>query len=159
MADAGTEPAASPVGSASATHVGGGRRPVSDVIGEPPVPDSPNEVELTRDLTAPRAARGWVTQQFGAELSEATLATAKLLLSELVSNAVLHGEGAITLRALLERDRFFAEVIDEGHGFSWTPPKPARQPIGGWGLTVVAGESDRWGIYEGTTHVWFELKL
>jgi anti-sigma regulatory factor (Ser/Thr protein kinase) len=139
--------------------MGGGRRQVSDVIGEPRLPASPREVELTRDLTAPGAARGWVTHHFGAELSEDTLATAKLLLSELVSNAVLHGEGAITLRALLEGDRFFAEVIDEGHGFSWTPPRPAPDPIGGWGLTVVAGESERWGIYEGTTHVWFELKL
>jgi anti-sigma regulatory factor (Ser/Thr protein kinase) len=129
------------------------------VIGKARLPGSSSEVELPRDATAPRAARGWVTHHFGADLSEATLATAKLLLSELVSNAVLHGEGAITLRAVLDRDRFFAEVIDEGHGFSWTPPRPAPEPIGGWGLTVVAGESDRWGIYEGTTHVWFELKL
>ena len=53
---------------------------------------------------------------FGDALEERQLQTAKLLTSELVTNALLHGEGSITLLASLEEDRLLVEVIDEGHG-------------------------------------------
>ena len=29
--------------------------------------------------------------------------------------------------------------------------------MGGRGLMIVESLSSRWGVYEGTTHVWFEL--
>jgi anti-sigma regulatory factor (Ser/Thr protein kinase) len=112
---------------------------------------------LSRDPTAPRTARAWLATLFGAELGESTLATAKLLVSEIVTNAVLHGQGDIVLRVRLDRGRLFAEVTDQGHGFTWTIPEPDRERTTGWGLMVVAGEADRWGVDGVTTHVWFEL--
>ncbi len=29
---------------------------------------------------------------------------------------------------------------------------------GGWGLHLVEALTDRWGVYEGSTHVWFEIE-
>jgi hypothetical protein len=49
------------------------------------------------------------------------------------------------------------EVVDEGHGFI---PKARDKPatdVGGWGLHLVETLSRRWGVREGSTHVWFEL--
>jgi anti-sigma regulatory factor (Ser/Thr protein kinase) len=112
---------------------------------------------LSRDSTAPRTARAWLGRQFGADLGDGTLATAKLLVSEIVTNAVVHGEGEIVLRARLDRGRLFAEVIDQGNGFTWTVPEADGERTQGWGLMVVAGEADRWGVNGLTTHVWFEL--
>jgi anti-sigma regulatory factor (Ser/Thr protein kinase) len=112
---------------------------------------------LNRDPTAPRTARAWLGREFGADLGDGTLATAKLLVSEIVTNAVQHGEGEILLRARLDRGRLFAEVIDQGRGFTWTVPEADRQRTNGWGLMLVAGEADRWGVDGVTTHVWFEL--
>jgi hypothetical protein len=30
---------------------------------------------------------------------------------------------------------------------------------GGWGLPLVEHLADRWGTFQGSTHVWFELDL
>jgi anti-sigma regulatory factor (Ser/Thr protein kinase) len=97
------------------------------------------------------------------ELSAGTLDAdaldrAKLLLSELVNNAVLHGQGKITLRASLDQDRLHVEVIDEGSGFERTVRDTDFERFGGWGLHLVEAGSDRWGLHEGTTHVWFEIE-
>ena len=34
--------------------------------------------------------------------------------------------------------------------------RPATE-VGGWGLHLVQTLSNRWGVYEGSTHVWFEI--
>ena len=93
-----------------------------------------------------------------ATLDSEQLDRAKLLVSELVNNALLHGRGTITLRAALDEDRLLVEVIDQGSGFERVARKEDLDNLGGWGLTVVEAEADRWGIHEGTTHVWFEIE-
>jgi anti-sigma regulatory factor (Ser/Thr protein kinase) len=112
---------------------------------------------LSRDPSAPGTARAWLETLFGADLGDRTLATAKLLVSEIVTNAVLHGQGEIVLRARLDQGRFLAEVTDQGHGFTWTIPEPDLERTTGWGLMLVARQADRWGVDGVTTHVWFEL--
>jgi anti-sigma regulatory factor (Ser/Thr protein kinase) len=129
----------------------------SSSTGEPDHRDRSGVLGLSRDPTAPRTARAWLGREFGADLGDGTLATAKLLVSEIVTNAVVHGEGEIVLRARLDQGRLFAEVIDQGHGFTWTAPEPDRGRSNGWGLMLVAGEADRWGVDGVPTHVWFEL--
>ena len=49
------------------------------------------------------------------------------------------------------------EVVDEGAGFEREVRERGAQEIGGRGLLLVEALSSRWGIHEGTTHVWFEL--
>jgi hypothetical protein len=31
--------------------------------------------------------------------------------------------------------------------------------VGGWGLHLTEHLTSRWGTYEGSTHVWFEIDL
>ncbi|MCW3020146.1 MAG: hypothetical protein JWN10_2454, partial [Solirubrobacterales bacterium] len=91
------------------------------------------------------------------------LGTLTLLVSELVSNAVLHSDAppasGIVLRAhLLEADAIRVEVIDRGTGFTATPRDDGRPPGGGYGLFLVEQQATRWGVdCEGGTRVWFEL--
>lgn len=94
---------------------------------------------------------------FAASLADDEFDTAKLLVSELVTNALLHGEGTITLRAHLDDDRLLVEVMDEGPGFERPVRDADFEMNGGLGLGLVDSESSRWGVDEGVTHVWFEL--
>jgi anti-sigma regulatory factor (Ser/Thr protein kinase) len=118
------------------------------------------DVELARETTAPQAARSLVKERFADKLSDQELDIARLLVSELVTNAVIHGRGRITLRARLNEDRLLVDVIDEGSGFEPAVREHgAENPrTGGRGLTIIEAESSRWGTHKGTTHVWFELE-
>jgi anti-sigma regulatory factor (Ser/Thr protein kinase) len=132
-----------------------------------PVADSQDprtmRIGLDRDPQAPSLARaalaGFVEQS---ELAPAERGTLTLLVSELVSNAVMHSDAppasGIVLRAhLLQEDAVRVEVIDGGSGFTATPRDPAR-PHGGYGLYLLEQQATRWGVdREGGTRVWFEL--
>ena len=101
-----------------------------------------------------RALREWLAPH----LQPDELETATLLTSELVTNAVRHGKGQVTLRASLDDDRLLVEVIDGGRGLEQAFRHREFEEIGGWGLKIVDSASSRWGTHEGTTHVWFELE-
>jgi anti-sigma regulatory factor (Ser/Thr protein kinase) len=101
-----------------------------------------------------RALAAWFEEELDGEL----LHTSQLLASELVTNAYIHGEGEIELRASLDEDRLLVEVIDGGRGFEHALSTRSLDQIGGRGLAIVDAEASRWGIHEGTTHVWFELE-
>ena len=118
----------------------------------------PVEVELPRDPSAGARARRLVEEICGGTLEVAELGRAKLLVSELVNNAVLHGAGTIKLKADLDEDRLHIEVIDEGEGFEREVREHDGEHLGGRGLRLVDTESSRWGLHEGTTHVWFEIE-
>jgi anti-sigma regulatory factor (Ser/Thr protein kinase) len=118
----------------------------------------PYEVPLFRDFGAAGRARKLLAERFAAELTDHELDTARLLTSELVTNAVVHGQGRITMRADLDEGRLRVEVIDEGSGFERVVRKREMSGYGGWGLALVESESSCWGVHEGTTHVWFELE-
>jgi anti-sigma regulatory factor (Ser/Thr protein kinase) len=113
---------------------------------------------LPRDTSAPGRARRLLQQHFGAALEPDDLHTAKLLASELVTNAVRHGEGSIRLKAHLNEDRVRIEVFDEGGGFQYQLEELDFEAVGGRGLHIVDAEASRWGVYEGSTHVWFEVE-
>ncbi|HET7046707.1 MAG TPA: ATP-binding protein [Solirubrobacteraceae bacterium] len=118
---------------------------------------TPCELALPQDVSAPRIARRTLNEWFATSLADDGLDTAKLLVSELVTNALLHGQGTITLRPHLDDDRLLIEVMDEGPGFERTVRDADFEMNGGLGLGLVDSESNRWGVQEGTTHVWFEL--
>lgn len=119
---------------------------------------TPFERALPRDVSAPGIARRTLNEWFATSFADDdAFDTAKLLASELVTNAVLHGRGTITVRADLDEDRLLVEVMDEGTGFERTVRDGDFEKIGGWGLGLVDSESSRWGVQEGATHVWFEL--
>jgi anti-sigma regulatory factor (Ser/Thr protein kinase) len=109
---------------------------------------------LRGDLYSPKAARDSVE-----ELRDAVdchvVETAQLLISELVTNAVKHGNGGDhELRVWLYGARLRMEVSDGGVGFD------PRTPTDGWGLSLVDRLADDWGVINGPgAHVWCELDL
>jgi anti-sigma regulatory factor (Ser/Thr protein kinase) len=116
------------------------------------------EVEFPRDRGASRVARQLLADRFGTSLTADELDTMRLLVSELVNNAVIHGQGQITLKAQADDRQVRVDVIDGGTGFERHVRHKGFDALGGRGLQIVEAESSRWGISEGTTHVWFELE-
>jgi anti-sigma regulatory factor (Ser/Thr protein kinase) len=118
---------------------------------------------LPHDPTAPAAARQAVEVALAGRLAQDRLAELRLLVSELVTNAVRHGldrRGAVELTLRLAGRCVRVEVADGGAGF--TPPTGEHDPEdpGGWGLVVVDELVDRWGIdAAGGTRVWFERNV
>jgi anti-sigma regulatory factor (Ser/Thr protein kinase) len=85
---------------------------------------------------------------------------AQLVVSELVSNGLEHGQGGVTLSlAVSELGRLSGEVVDDGNGFEAQPHHVPGPGPRGWGLTIVATLAERWGIQKGTTRVWFAMPL
>ncbi len=115
------------------------------------------EEELPRSHDAPWVARRLLAERLGGELEPDRLHTAKLLTSELVTNAIVHGQGRILLRASLETRRMLIEVADEGEGFKPRPAAGRFEDPSGRGLAIVASEAKQWGVHGDGTQVWFTL--
>ena len=120
-------------------------------------------IDLPHNPEAPSLARAAITGFFEErELDRGTLTTLTLLVSELVSNAVVHSEAPpaseILLHAsLLGDDAVRVEVTDRGEGFVPGPHDPSRRG-GGYGLYPVDQQATRWGVdREGGSRVWFEI--
>ncbi len=115
---------------------------------------APITVTLPRDPGAPRRARA-LLREHADGLDAERLDTAVLLISELVTNAVLHGTGEISLIIDVDAGGGRFAVADEGEG---TPVvRDAPGPDGGWGLRLVGQLASRWGVLEERTQVWFEV--
>ena len=115
---------------------------------------TPITVTLPRDQGAPGQARA-LLREHADGLDRDRLDTAVLLISELVTNAVLHGTGEIRLTIDIHGDDARFSVCDEGSGTPVVRPDPG--PDGGWGLRLVGELASRWGVLQGRTQVWFEL--
>ena len=116
------------------------------------------DVELPRDASAAAAARRELRETMAAKLPQPLLDDLALVVSELVTNAVLHGQGGIRLRLQVEAENVRGEVIDAGGGFEHELRELGLFATSGRGLLIVDRLTTRWGVYEGTTHVWFEMR-
>jgi PAS domain S-box-containing protein len=118
------------------------------------------ERRFPSEPTAVGAARRSL-DAIAARLRAPALEMAKLLVSELTSNAVRHGPRAVgahlILRFGIRGETLRVEVVDEGGGFV-PPPPTGLMDAGGWGLVLVERVADRWGVTrEQPTTVWFEI--
>ena len=119
------------------------------------------ERELPVSPEAASAARH-ALDGFSDEVSDGRLRDVRLLVSELVTNAVRHAnldeDDVIGLVIELADHALRVEVHDPGGGFVPTAPSPDPVRPSGWGLYLVAELSDRWGVdSDDKTLVWFEL--
>jgi transcriptional regulator with XRE-family HTH domain len=116
---------------------------------------------LAVDDLAPRHAREAMSV-VGAGIASENLETARLLVSELVTNSVRHGPttpgSTVGLFIGVGRDRVRVEVTD-GSTTGARPKTPSEE--GGYGLAFVAELASRWGAGREGDHnlTWFELDL
>src|SRR5215217_7730201 len=114
-------------------------------------------LNLPLDTSAARAARAAVKSYLASKVSPQRLSDLTVVVSELVSNALEHGRGQVVFRLRVDEGTVYGEVIDQGSGFEHQIRAHGPGEVRGRGLFMVAALTDRWGIHEGTTHVWFEF--
>jgi anti-sigma regulatory factor (Ser/Thr protein kinase) len=115
-------------------------------------------IPLPQAPTAPALARRIVDRV--ERLRPDAAINARLLVSELVANAVRHvrREGQIGMHVEVRDDALHVEVMDPGGGFVPRARTESSPLGGGWGLHMVDVLSDRWGVDgSGPTRVWFEI--
>ena len=113
--------------------------------------------ELPFTSEAPSIAREQL-RRFARNLRAATVDDAALMVSELVTNAVAHGQPEITLRLRLRPHRLTVAVADCGQA-PLTCAMPPLQQASGRGLVIVDALAARWGVSQGRVdnQVWFDV--
>jgi anti-sigma regulatory factor (Ser/Thr protein kinase) len=113
---------------------------------------------LSPDTEASWRARHALRERFSDVLPPQTLIDLTAVISELVNNAVAHGPGRpITLALALGEENIRGEVADQGNPAAAIPEIIEATETGGRGLEIVDKLTSRWAVYEGSTHVWFEM--
>ena len=104
------------------------------------------------------AARRTVTALCSPAGMESVCDVAALLTSEVVTNAVVHGDGTVQIRAHARGGRLRVEVQDEGAGQP-SVRHAGPEDEGGRGVKLLAALADAWGVEPvvGGKYVWFEL--
>jgi anti-sigma regulatory factor (Ser/Thr protein kinase) len=116
---------------------------------------------LPKSPAAPSLARE-LLERVRPEVPDATFDDARLLVSEIVTNAVEHvrEDGNIEFRVACANNVLRIEVLDPGPGFTPAPRAPNASRESGWGLHFVDEVATRWAAdREGRARVWFELRL
>lgn len=88
------------------------------------------------------------------------LESVRLLVTELVTNAVRHsGAAAVELVVVVGRERVRVEISNPGVPFEPKVREAGRESESGWGLFLVDRLSDQWGVVDdsGYQRVWFEM--
>src|SRR5437660_12927088 len=108
-----------------------------------------------RSVTA--SARREIDRCFPDHRSSEALAVVRMLLSELVTNAVDHGRPPIEVRVAL--DHVFRIEVDDASPSAPRVQGPDRFRERGRGMLLVDALSSRWGVHPTTTGktVWAEV--
>lgn len=114
--------------------------------------------KIEPQLEGPAQARRIIAEELASRVPAAVLDDVKLMVSELVTNGIVHGStepGAPVMLDLLVNGQIRCRVLDQGPGFA---ARAGRDGPGGWGLQVVEQLADRWGMQRSPQHteVWFE---
>ena len=121
------------------------------------------EIALPPGPRAPGAARCVVDHCLSALVAEGTLRDAQLLVSELVTNSLDHGElddrDSVLVSVYLATDRLRLEIQNPGIAGVVVASRAGREVgQGGYGLDLVDVLATRWGVTRNRdTSVWFEM--
>lgn len=103
---------------------------------------------------------------FDGQLASAHAGQAALIVSELVTNTVIHGDvgpsQSLTLDCAILEDRLRITVTDPGSGHVPELRGSDENSRGGLGLRIVDKLSSEWGVTRdsaGRTSVWCDLRL
>ncbi len=115
---------------------------------------------------APIRARKLVLSQLGGQLTETGAADLALILSELVTNSVLHAnvgpDQTLSVECTALPDRLRITVTDPGSRLEPHLRPADRHAEGGYGLRIVETLCSAWGVVRntvGATSVWCDLPL
>ena len=114
--------------------------------------------KIAAEPEGPAQARRIIAEELSARLSSKELDDVKLMVSELVTNGIVHGHPEDDIPVMLDlcvNGDIRCAVLDQGPGFAARADEDVR---GGWGLALVEQLSDRWGMQcsPRRTEVWFE---
>ncbi len=103
---------------------------------------------------ARRFARSWSTDHV---LSPRLVIDVELVVAELVSNALRHGEPPFEVELFESEGVIRGEVSDSSQTIPTPNPRPDHD--GGFGLGIVAACTTQWGttLTPSGKHVWFEI--
>jgi anti-sigma regulatory factor (Ser/Thr protein kinase) len=125
------------------------------------------EVILAATPRAPLQARDALNESIAAASLDGLLDDARLVMSEVVTNALLHGDlqpEKDVIRLVIDADESWLHVEVEQRTVARgvQPVKPyayAPDRVGGFGLHIVDALADDWGVEPGPPgYVWFELR-
>jgi anti-sigma regulatory factor (Ser/Thr protein kinase) len=121
--------------------------------------DDRSSVVFDRNIENTGEARSWITAflvEHGG--GDALRDDAALVVSELVTNALRHGAGAVVVRASFIDRRLNIAVTDSGDALPHQLPIDTER-IGGLGLHIVERVSGEWGVspFPGGKTVWAVL--
>jgi anti-sigma regulatory factor (Ser/Thr protein kinase) len=115
---------------------------------------------VTPDSRAGWRARQALRERFSESLPELTLLDLIAVVTELVNNSVQHGPGKpITVTLVTRGDTIRGEVADQGNPATAIPGITEATQSKSPGLELVDKLTSRWAVYEGSTHVWFEMPI
>lgn len=107
--------------------------------------DASVELHLDPITTGVRAARAFVRAQLHDWGRDDIAETAALVVSELVTNAVLHARSPVEVRLVRSGDAVQVRVSDASP--TLPRPRPAEEPaITGRGLRLVEAVAAEWGV-------------
>lgn len=120
----------------------------------------PHEFRL---VLSPDSEAGWrvrqaLRQRFSEKLPSQTLIDLVAVVTELVNNAVRNGPGRpVTVSLAVGDDTIRGEVADQGNPAAAISEMVDSTGTRAVGLELVDKLTSRWAVYEGSTHVWFEM--
>ena len=127
-------------------------------------PHASMSLRIHGGVDAPRQARKWVLSQLEGHIVQTTASDVALVVSELVTNSVLHADvgplRTLTVELVTLADRLRISVIDPGSRLEPRILPPDQDRVGGIGLLIVSELSEAWGVardgVEGT-RVWCDI--
>jgi anti-sigma regulatory factor (Ser/Thr protein kinase) len=125
------------------------------------------QIDLAVSRGAPARARAVLADVLVDALPPERVQDGQLLISELVTNSVLHAglseTDSIDVLVIVDDDAVRVAVTDRGSGFAVGDElDPSKRPADVWesgrGLSLVELLADRWGTDRGASgEVWFEI--
>jgi anti-sigma regulatory factor (Ser/Thr protein kinase) len=115
--------------------------------------------KIDAEPEGPARARRIIAEELSTVLSPSELDDVKLMVSELVTNGIVHGrpdnDDIPVVLDVCVNGSIRCAVLDHGPAFA---RRARERESGGWGLRLVEQLSDRWGMHcsPRRTEVWFE---
>jgi anti-sigma regulatory factor (Ser/Thr protein kinase) len=102
-------------------------------------------------------ARRFVVSVLASHLDEARLNDVEVIVSEVVTNGVMHAATTMELVVELRDDVAHVELVDSAPGEPLIRPETGAD--GGFGLRIVSAMARRWGVRheDDSKAVWFEI--